>query len=165
MCLSPHLSILLGGFSIEFLEKSIDHKNMYIKHSLCLAYVYAKKNSCLFGTMNYHWKSCLQSNFYSIEEPQGSIETYLEGEDEHRFLREEKALQSKLLQSRPLYDCRVFSIGMSKVFKFTHPSFLRFIDLQNKEIFWFIYYLHRLIHLLFDMEKFFRGCLPFVLLL
>ena len=59
MCLSPHLSILLGGFSIEFLEKSIDHKDMYIKHSLWLAYVYAKNFSYLFGTLNYHWKSCL----------------------------------------------------------------------------------------------------------
>ena len=36
-----------------------------------------QKISPLLGTFKYHWKSSSKATFLSIEEPQGSIETYL----------------------------------------------------------------------------------------
>ena len=107
MCLSPHLSILLGGFSIEFLEKSIDHKDMYI--TLCDQHIFMQKIFPVYLVLKQSPEK--QSNrqlFARQRNPRVLSRLTWKAKMNTGSLEREKVCQSLLLRSHPLLTLRLF---------------------------------------------------------
>ena len=74
----PSLLAILQGRTtlLSYMTKKISA--MIATSSMSLdQHIAMQKISPLLGTFKYHWKSSSKATFLSIEEPQGSIETYL----------------------------------------------------------------------------------------
>ena len=74
----PVLAILQGRTTLFDLYEEKRISAMIATSSMSLdQHIAMQKISLLLGTFKYHWKSSSKATFLSIEEPQGSIETYL----------------------------------------------------------------------------------------